>query len=571
MAPSFYISRICIGSIFIFIFAAFLYAQESSLEERTREFLRQRIEASGHPPAIMVGEIQIYSNIVLPQFYLERTYRPAWSDNDGPLSIADSLIAGIRNSYRDGLHPEDYHLEAIENILSTIRDRQRRNQPLNHLRLVDLDLLLTDAFLVLGSHFLGGRVDPVTLDPDWHPSRREINLGTVLHDALANQRIQHSLKNLLPRHPDYFRLRESLAYYRTVKDDGGWPLIPEGPTMRKGDTGERIKALHKRLVLAGDYSEESLSDEHIFDDTFDGTLEQAVIRFQKRHGLGTDGLVGRETLAQLNTYVEQRLQQVLLNMERWRWLPQSLGDRYILVNIANFELDVIENGESVMNMRVIVGRHYRRTPVFTGRMTYLVFSPFWNIPPGITANDVLPQIRKDISYLATNNIRVFRGWGADAPEVDPATVDWSAITPRNNPYRFRQDPGPNNSLGLVKFMFPNRFNVYLHDTPARELFARVQRDFSSGCIRIENPVGLSEYLLADRPEWAREAITAAMRRTTERTVTLLRPIPVHILYWTAWATDDGTIHFRRDIYNRDQRLYDALVSANRRQLTTVIE
>jgi len=519
----------------------------------------------------MVGEIQIYSNIVLPQFYLERTYRPAWSDNDGPLSIADSLIAGIRNSYRDGLHPEDYHLEAIENILSTIRDRQRRNQPLNHLRLVDLDLLLTDAFLVLGSHFFGGRVDPVTLDPDWHPSRREIDLGTVLHDALANQRIQHSLKNLLPRHPDYFRLRESLAYYRTVKDDGGWPLIPEGPTMRKGDTGERIKALHKRLVLAGDYSEESLSDEHIFDDTFDGTLEQAVIRFQKRHGLGTDGLVGRETLAQLNTYVEQRLQQVLLNMERWRWLPQSLGDRYILVNIANFELDVIENGESVMNMRVIVGRHYRRTPVFTGRMTYLVFSPFWNIPPGITANDVLPQIRKDISYLATNNIRVFRGWGADAPEVDPATVDWSAITPRNNPYRFRQDPGPNNSLGLVKFMFPNRFNVYLHDTPARELFARVQRDFSSGCIRIENPVGLSEYLLADRPEWAREAITAAMRWTTERTVTLLRPIPVHILYWTAWATDDGTIHFRRDIYNRDQRLYDALVSANRRQLTTVIE
>lgn len=544
--------------VLFFSFTGRLQSQDMSLEERVREFLRQRIEASGHPPRIMVGEDQIYSSVVLPQFYLDRTYRPAWSDGNGPLPIADSLLAAIRGADRDGLLPGDYHLEKIEEVLEIISDRKRANRPLNHLRLVDLDLLLTDAFLVLGSHLLGGRVDPVTLDPDWHPSRREVNLGSVLQKALERQRIKQSLNEFLPDHPDYFRLRKSLARYREIQQNGGWPVVPEGPTMRKGDSGERIAALRERLILAGDHDEFSAEDASVFDEV----LETAVISFQRRHGLDPDGLVGRETLAQLNTSVEQRIQQVLINMERWRWLPERLGDRYILVNIANFDLDVIDNGESVMNMRVIVGRHYRRTPVFTGRMTYLVFSPFWNIPPGITANDVLPQVRNDISYLAKNNIRVFRGWGADAPEVDPATVDWSGITARNNPYRFRQDPGPNNSLGLVKFMFPNRFNVYLHDTPARELFSRVQRDFSSGCIRVEKPVELAEYLLADRPEWTRQAITAAMQRPAERTVTLLSPMTVHILYWTAWAEEDGTIHFRRDIYNRDQRLYDALVASS---------
>ncbi len=546
--------HVCFVTVLLCQTADRIYGQEITLEERTREFLRQRIEAAGHPPYIMVGEQHIYSSVVLPQFYVDRTYRPAWSDNDGPLPEADSLLAAIRDAEYDGLNPEDYHLEIIEEVLAAINDRRRRNQPLNHLRLVDLDLLLTDAYLILGSHLLGGRIDPISLDPDWHPSRREVNLGTVLLEALEQQPIKKSLHRLLPDHPDYFRLRGALARYRNILNNGGWPLVPEGPTMRIGDAGERIAALRERLILAGDHDEITGTDEL----TFDEALEAAVIRFQRRHGLEPDGLVGRETLAQLNTSVEQRLQQVMINMERWRWLPGNLGDRYILVNIANFELDVIENGEPVMNMRVIVGRHYRRTPVFTGQMTYLVFSPFWNIPPGITANDVLPQVRRDIGYLAKNNIRVFRGWGADAVEIDPAAVDWSQITARNNPYRFRQDPGPNNSLGRVKFMFPNRFNVYLHDTPARELFTRVQRDFSSGCIRVEKPVELTEYLLAGRPEWTRQAITAAMQRPVERTVTLPNPIPVHILYWTAWAKEDGTIHFRRDIYNRDQRLYEAL-------------
>lgn len=533
---------------------ATLSTKEQTIVERTRESLRQRIEASGHPPQLEVGDEQIYSSVVLPRFYLKRTYNPAWIDNDGPLPIVDSIVASIKNAYKDGLTPEDYHLTNIERLLTIINERRRKNLPLNHLRLVDLDLLLTDAFLVLGSHLYGGRVNPESLDPEWHPSRLPIDLGAVLHEAIDKRKIRQTLHGLLPNHREYFRLRELLAHYREILNDGGWPIVPEGPTMRKGDSGARIAALRTRLILAGDLDEFTTVDENLFDES----LESAVIRFQRRHGLDPDGLVGRETLAQLNTSVEQRLKTVLVNMERWRWLPENLGERYILVNIANFELDVIKNGNTVMNMRVIVGRNYRRTPVFTGQMTYLVFSPFWNIPPGITANDVLPQVTRDIDYLAKNKIRVFQGWGADAREIDPATVEWTTIMPRNNPYRFRQDPGPNNSLGLVKFMFPNRHNVYLHDTPARELFTRVQRDFSSGCIRIEKPVELAEYLLDDRPEWTRDAIVTSMRSGTERTVTLTRPIPVHLLYWTSWADENGTVHFRRDIYNRDQRLFDAL-------------
>lgn len=548
----------CLRVFIIFILSTYLTTpltpQDRTIEEKTREFLRQRIEAAGHPPRIVVGEEQIYSSIVLPRFYLERTYKPAWSNKNGPLPIVDSLLAAIKYAHKNGLAPQDYHVTKIEKLYTTINELQQRNLQLNHLRLVDLDLLLTDAFLVLGSHLYGGRVNPESLDPEWHPSRRPIELDVVLRDALGDGKIQQALNALLPHHPEYYRLRELLARYREILNDGGWPSVPEGPTMRKGDSEERIAALRKRLILAGDLDEQETIDDHLFDET----LEKAVIRFQRRHGLEPDGLVGRETIAQLNTSVEQRLKTVLVNMERWRWLPENLGDRYIIVNIANFELDVIDNGSRVMNMRVIVGRNYRRTPVFTGQMTYLVFSPYWNIPPGITANDVLPQVKRDIQYLAKNNIRVLQGWGADAREIDPVTVDWSIITPRNNPYRFRQNPGPNNSLGLVKFMFPNKYNVYLHDTPARELFARVQRDFSSGCIRIEQPVELAEYLLSDRPEWTRDAIVAAMRRGVERTVTLVRSIPVHLLYWTSWTDENGTVHFRRDIYNRDQRLYDAL-------------
>jgi murein L,D-transpeptidase YcbB/YkuD len=268
--------------------------------------------------------------------------------------------------------------------------------------------------------------------------------------------------------------------------------------------------------------------------------------------------VGPATLAALNVPVEQRIRQIRLNLERWRWLPRDFERRYLLVNIADFELDVIEDGRVRTTMRVIAGTTARRTPVFTGRMTYMELNPYWHIPPIIAKEDILPRLWKDPRYLVRENIRVFRGWAQEAPEVDPESVDWSQVTPEKFPFKLRQEPGPSNALGRIKFMFPNKFDVYLHDTPGRGLFNHNSRSFSSGCIRIEKPIELAEYLLQGQPEWNREKIVAAIHSKKTQIVWIPEPIAVHILYWTAWVDEDGTVHLRDDVYGRDTPLDEAL-------------
>ncbi|NIS47358.1 MAG: L,D-transpeptidase family protein [candidate division Zixibacteria bacterium] len=423
--------------------------------------------------------------------------------------------------------------------------------------LVDLELLLTDAFLIYGSHLLSGRINPETIDSEWFANRREADLAEVLQRALNESRIKEALQNLLPPQQNYQLMKTALANYREIESQGKWPGIPDGFKMQKGDQSERVALLRQRLMISGDLDSPASSEP----DQFNDDLEQAVRRFQQRHGLDVDGTVGKETVAALNIPVEGRIRQIILNLERWRWLPQELGYRHIIVNIANFELDVFEQNQLTMTMRVIVGRSYRRTPVFSDKMTYLVFNPFWHVPPGIAVRDILPLARKDSLYLSKQKIKVFKGWGGDAAEIDPKTIKWDSVSAKNFPYRFRQDPGPNNALGRVKFMFPNQFNVYLHDTPARELFQKTVRGFSSGCIRIEKPLELAEYVLRGDPKWGREQIIAASDKHLEQTVRLPEPIPVHLLYWTAWVGEDGIIHFRKDIYGRDKPLDEALREA----------
>jgi murein L,D-transpeptidase YcbB/YkuD len=521
------------------------------LGDAAQEALRNRIEAAGTPLALEVRGCRIYAVQTLPTFYERRTYRPAWSDDRGPRPTALALLSAVRDAELEGLRASDYHLAAIEELLRDGAAR-RGGRRWTVTALVDLDLLLTDAFLIYGSHLLAGRVNPETIDAQWIASRREGDIGAVLGLALESGRIAESLRELLPEHPGYRRLRDALARYRAIAAVGGWPTVPAGANLAIDEQGPRVAALRRRLAV---------TDPSVAADTelFHSELEEAVRRFQRQHGLDVDGAVGPATLAALNVSVEERIRQIELNLERWRWLPQELGERYLIVNIANFELDVVEAGRTVLTMRVVAGRPYRRTPVFSDEMTYLVFNPYWHVPRNLAVQDILPQIQSDTTYLARQRMRVFRhSESGGLEEIDPSTVDWAQVTAENFVFQLRQDPGPSNALGRVKFMFPNRFNVYLHDTPTRTLFERSARDFSSGCIRIEKPIELAEYVLSGDPNWTRDRIMTAIAAGSEETVRLPESITVHLLYWTAWAEDDGSIQFRRDVYNRDARLYAEL-------------
>lgn len=511
---------------------------QGELESR----LRYRIEAGITTESLDVMDERIHARETLRAFYPARGYAPVWVDESGLTARGERFADWLATEpARHGLRARDYHLPAI----AMLEDADRLGS------LVDLELALSDAFLILGSHLTAGRLDPETLDAEWIANRRHRDLAPMLERASAADEPGAVLEDLLPEAPSYEALVARLAALRAVQRDGGWPQIEPGPTLREGDDDLRVAALIRRLELAGDLERGSAT-------RFDAALTAAVERFQARHGLAADGAVGPATLRALNEPVEARIDRIRVNLERWRWLPESLGERYVLVNIAGFRLDVIEHGESTLDMRVVVGTPYRRTPVFSGNISYLVLNPYWEVPTRIAVQDKLPLIKSDPDYLARQGYSVLQGWGSDEQRIDPATLDWSVVTARNFPYRLRQAPGPYNALGRVKFMFPNKFSVYLHDTPARELFARDARTFSSGCIRLEAPLDLAEHLLADVPGWSRDAIDRAVESGSERVVVLPNPVPVHLLYWTAWIDADGTRQFRDDIYGRDEPVLRAL-------------
>lgn len=527
---------------------------DQDISEHIRENIRTRLESQDGQVELCIGTELIYASSILPEFYIQRAFRPAWSDRNSLLPQASFLIKRIRRAAEEGLRPEDYHLSKIKEMAEAISNAGNKRTPVNHEVLADLDLLLTDAFLVYGSHLLNGRVDPVTIDPDWQTTSRRADLSKILQSSIEGNSVSESLLNLLPQKKGYSELKKALAAYREISARGGWNSLPDGPAMREGDHGIRVTDLTRRLVASGDLPSDSSSDS----DVFTAGLKQGVISFQQRHGLKPDGIVGPKTLAELNIQVDDRIRQIEINLERWRWLPRDLGKKYILVNIANYELSVIEDTRTVMTMRVVVGRQYRKTPVFSDMMTYLVLNPYWNVPHSIAVKDKLPLIRKEPDYLQKQKIKVFFGWGTDATEIDPDTIDWSSMNSKDFIYRLRQEPGPLNALGRIKFMFPNKFSVYLHDTPSRELFTRTERGFSSGCIRIEKPLDLAEYLLKGNQKWSRAALETEIGKTVEQTVSLPNAVPVHLLYWTSWVDNDGNVQFRPDIYDRDRSLAEAL-------------
>ena len=541
---------VLLGIVLLFVF---VIQREPSLTEQLTELMQTRFSGTDSSANIIVGTDTTRADTLLFQFYRQRNFQPAWISNSDLQNTGQDLLSAIHDADLEGLNPKDYHVQLLDSMLHKFGMDLKTKVPVKIEYLMNLEILLSDAFLLFGNHLLSGRVNPETIDLEWLTVRPEADLIEILNEALSTGHIRQTLMSLLPDIPCYAQLRREMELYKSIAQQGGWPIVPPGESIIKGEQGLRVAALSARLIASGDLNERSLAARSTFDDT----LELAVKKFQNRHGLRPDGEVGRSTIEALNIPALEYFRRIAVNMERWRWLNRNLGNQYIMVNIAAFTLDVIENNKIVLSIPVVVGKDYRQTPVFSAKMSYLVLNPYWNVPETIATEDILTAVKKDPGYLVKRNIVVLPNW-RDTTRIDPYKVDWASFTKENLPYRFRQAPGRQNALGRIKFMFPNEYNIYIHDTPAKADFRRTQRAFSSGCIRVEDPVGLAAFLLQGNSKWERETIEAALDSVEDFVIRLPEPIPVHIFYCTAWVNEDGKVNFREDIYDRDEPVLKAL-------------
>ncbi|MDZ7599500.1 MAG: L,D-transpeptidase family protein [Desulfobacterales bacterium] len=519
--------------------------------ETVATVLREVLQSSADVRNLWVGCERIHAGEDLVAFYRERAFAPVWLQAGGPSSQARDFALVLADAGRHGLIPGEYHYDCIRDWLTHFR---RGDQALpSGYALAGFDIVMTDAFITFASHLVGGKVDPQTIYPQWVARKRSLAVLDVLAELDTHGSIERLLATLAPVHPDYRRQVAAAEELRRIAAAGGWPGLHPAKTLRRDDNDPEVRKLRERLAISGDLRDRSQPEAY-----FDAGLEVAVARFQRRHGLAADGVVGPATLRALNVPADQRLAQLLLNLERWRWIPHDLGQRYILVNAADFSLIAVEEGVLRLAMRVIVGEAYQKTPVFSREMRYLEINPYWNVPDSIALEEFLPKIRRNPGFIAANNYQLLSGWSPDSVVIDPASVNWSAVRAGRFPGRLRQLPGPWNALGQIKFMFPNPFNVYLHDTPGRSLFNRQQRALSHGCIRVEKPLELAVFVLEGTPGWDLAAVRAAVDDGARQTVRPVKDCMVHLLYWTAWVDADGTVNFREDIYERDEVLWAAL-------------
>jgi murein L,D-transpeptidase YcbB/YkuD len=520
--------------------AVLLLLAPPGLAEPEVEAVRETLAGIAEGEPRVEGE-SISSVVLLPDLYARRDFRPLWQRPER----LDELLAWIERSASFGLDPADYHRAAIERVRAGLRDAGG-GTPWSR---AALDVLATDAMIRLAYHLEFGKVDPQDLDANWNMTREIEGADPVgvLTEVMEAPNLAGAFARFGPDQPVYQRMREGLDRYRAILARGGFEPVAEGPTLELGASGPRVASLQRRLVASGDLEVDASSG-----DAFDEGLEAAVLRFQHRHRIDADGRVGPGTLEALNVPVEDRIDQIRVNLERSRWVLDEIVGDLVLVDIAGFELRYYEDSEEVWRTRVQVGRPYRRTPVFRSAIRYLDVNPTWTVPPGILRRDILPKVRRNPDYLGSKQMRLFDGSGA---EVDPMGVDWSQ---ERFPYRFVQDPGPTNALGRIKFMFPNSHFVFLHDTPSRALFERTDRTFSSGCIRVEDPLRLAELLFGDPERYGRAHFEGLIESGRTQSVNLPEPVTVVLLYWTIEVRPDGSVHFKQDPYDRDHAILEGL-------------
>ena len=475
-------------------------------------------------------------------FYEARRFQPAWTQDTGLNEAGQQAVRVLAQAPRHGLLANAYQQAEIRALADDLGDLDGDDAERTR---VDLEALLTSAVMAHGSDLLDGRLDPAELSQDWHIRPPERNWPEKLAHMVATGDLEQAFAALAPNHRQYRELQRILAALPAAEKDAELPRVAPGRMLRRGHRGERVAAVAEILRVTGDLPPgEPLS-------VYTTQLEAAVRSFQARFGLRPDGVIGAKTIAVLNAPYRTLHEKVTINLDRWRWLPSDLGTRYILVNVPAFHLSVFDAEDVILDMRVIVGGEGNETPLFSDRVDYLVFHPYWNVPRRISLREFLPKLRADPFALESRGFEVLRG----STVVDPGSIDWTEISDSGFRYRLRQKPGNRNSLGQIKFMFPNEFAIYLHDTPAHHLFRRTERDFSHGCIRLERPAELAALLTGDGARVQR--LLAAGKN---RTVTLEenRKLPVYIIYLTARIGADDRLQLSPDLYNRDAILAAAL-------------
>lgn len=548
------ILRVFFGLFFLTCFVPLGQIQAQTTAEELQEAMRNQLVC--YPLeriAVDEPEIAIKSEeMCLALIYKDLGTKPLWVRPDGPTANAAIIVQYIQNADSHGLDPADYNIDRLLSLWNSEDPDE----------LAQLETSLTYSLVKYIHDVSYGQLKPHEFDPELfaEAGNRDFHPLKTIQQALAVSDLDKFLASLPPHHHHYRNLQKALVHYRLLAAAGGWPQLADGHSLHQGERDPRIDTVRKRLGVTGEYSENTpIADPYLYD----ALLENAVKRFQQEHGLTQDGIIGKKTRAAMNITAAQKVDMIRINMARWRWHAHNLGDKYILVNIASFNLKAYggDSDEPKLDFAVIVGQDQHQTPVFSDAVTYLDFNPFWNVTPSIAANEELPALRKNPNNLVKHHIRLFSSWQPDAIELDSTSMDWHSITPgRMRGYKLRQDPGPWNALGKVKFVFPNRYSVYMHDTATPNLFQRTKRDFSHGCIRVSDPLELAIFVLEGQDGgWTREKIIELYEQNSRKIIRLSQPVPVHITYQTTWVDKDGSIHFNNDIYSRDKRLLSILI------------
>jgi len=523
----------------LFFLNFFIPAFASETDEKISLYIKQIINDK--------VAIQCYSGFKcnlehLTKLYDQADYQPIWNKNGKISNNSKDFLNFLKKSDEEGLNPNHYNINLISELIQNI---EKKSSPED---LALLDITLSSSFLNISSHLISGRINPKAVYNSWSLKNISSDTGLLLADTLLSERnINEILEGFISRDPSYLKLKHYLKKYREISQNGGWLKFGDSLRLERGVSNKKVEVLRNILYKTGDYSGKNLMSP-----LFDHDLEVALKNFQKRHGLEPDGKVGRQTTQALNVSVEERIKQIELNMESWRWLPRELGERYLIINIANFELEVFEKGKKIIQMKTIVGKPYRMTPVFSSEINQIVLNPSWYVPRSIAVNDILPDVKNNIGTISRKKLKVYARDKNGFKEINPNEADWSQLNNRNFNYYFVQPPGDFNALGRIKFNLPNDFDVYLHGTSQKNLFLRSKRDFSSGCVRLENPLELVFYLLQDDKNWTRARIEKTIEKGNTAYINLTHNLPVHFLYWTAWVDENKYINFRDDIYNREE-------------------